>query len=106
MLPDGQVCKGILRAIAGDNLGSHSIGGFLENFSGSKYFCRYCEINKDVLQADPLSKANTRTSESYKNHVQNIEEHSVHSGGVKFDSIQQPFYVSCMSAWVASLSWA
>lgn len=30
MLADGQVCKGILHAIAGDNLGSHNIGGFFE----------------------------------------------------------------------------
>lgn len=43
VLPDGHVCRVILRAIAGDNLGSHNIGGFLENFSGSRYFCRYCE---------------------------------------------------------------
>lgn len=87
VLPDGQVCKGILRAIAGDNLGSHNIGGFLENFSGSKFFCRYCEIDKNVFQADPLSRANTRTPESYREHVQNIKEHSNHSGGVKFDSV-------------------
>lgn len=87
VLPDGEVCKGILRAIAGDNLGSPNIGGFLENFSGSKYFCRYCEIHKDAFQADPLSKANTRTPESYKEHVQNIKVHSTHSGGIKFDSL-------------------
>ncbi len=79
MLSDGQVCKEILWALAEDNLGSHNIGGFLENFSGSKYFCRYCEINKDVFQAALLSRANTRTPESYKEHVQNIEEHSIHS---------------------------
>jgi len=87
VLPDGEVCKGIVRAIAGDNLGSHNIGGFLENFSGSKYFCRYCEIHKDAFLADPLSRANTRTPESYKEHVQSIAEHSTHSGGIKFDSL-------------------
>lgn len=38
--PDGLNIKAILWAIAGDNLGSHSIGGFVENFSGSTYFCR------------------------------------------------------------------
>lgn len=32
-LKDGKVIKGTLCAIVGDNLGSHSIGGFLENFS-------------------------------------------------------------------------
>ena len=34
--------RGTLCAITGDNLGSHSIGGFTENFSTSKYCCRYC----------------------------------------------------------------
>ncbi|KAI2645908.1 hypothetical protein H4Q32_025254 [Labeo rohita] len=38
--PDGQLCKGTLYAIAGDNLGSHKIGGFTENFSKSTY-CSY-----------------------------------------------------------------
>lgn len=44
-LRDGQVHKGIVHAIAGDNLGSHGIGGFLENFSLSVNFCKYCEID-------------------------------------------------------------
>lgn len=54
MLPHGRVCKGILHAIAGDSLGSHNIGGFLENLSLSLNFCRYCEINTNTFQADPL----------------------------------------------------
>ncbi|KAJ4930856.1 hypothetical protein JOQ06_025159 [Pogonophryne albipinna] len=43
---DGDMVKGALYCIAGDNLGSHGIGGFTENFSRSKYFCRYCEITQ------------------------------------------------------------
>lgn len=42
VLCDGQVRKGILHSIAGDNLGSHRIGGFLENFILSVNFFRYC----------------------------------------------------------------
>lgn len=38
--------KGSLIAMIGDNLGSHQIGGFNENFNLSGYFCRYCYINK------------------------------------------------------------
>lgn len=52
-LPDGQMCKGALGAIAGDNLGSHSIGGF----AGTLNFCRYCEIDQQTFLADPLAKA-------------------------------------------------
>ncbi len=36
--PDGQLCKGNLYAIAGDNMGSHNIGSFTENFRKSAYF--------------------------------------------------------------------
>ena len=32
--------------IAGDNLGSHILGGFVKNFSTAEYFCRYCLITK------------------------------------------------------------
>ncbi|KAI3351482.1 hypothetical protein L3Q82_020330 [Scortum barcoo] len=38
---DGETVKGGLYCIAGDNLGSHFIGGFTENFSRSQYFCRW-----------------------------------------------------------------
>ncbi|XP_052433435.1 uncharacterized protein LOC127974294 [Carassius gibelio] len=85
--PDGLNVKGILQAIAGDNLGSHSIGGFLENFSGSRYFCRYCEIEKYTFQENPLSRATFRTAESYKHHVENLDKGLDHSGGIKFDSL-------------------
>lgn len=37
--------KGTVVAVAGDNLGSHQIRGFQENFNFSNYFCRYCNIN-------------------------------------------------------------
>jgi hypothetical protein len=39
---------GTVLAIAGDNLGSHCIEGFTENFSTSKYVCRYCLIDREL----------------------------------------------------------
>ena len=35
----GECIRGSVFAIAGDNLGSHWIGGFLTNFSTSGYSC-------------------------------------------------------------------
>ncbi|KAK3910809.1 DNA-directed RNA polymerases I and III subunit RPAC2 [Frankliniella fusca] len=35
--------------ISGDNLGSHSLGGYVENFSRSIFFCRYCLIERKDL---------------------------------------------------------
>lgn len=83
-LPDGTVCKGTLCAIAGDNLGSHNIGGFVENFSKSQHFCRYCEIDRKTFEKDPLSRGTMRTTQSYREHVQSNDGVS---GGVKFDSV-------------------
>lgn len=37
----GKSLKGTLHSIVADNLGAHSIAGFVENFSGD-YFCRFC----------------------------------------------------------------
>lgn len=35
---------GTVVAMADDNLGSHQIGGFIEKFHFSEYFCRFCDI--------------------------------------------------------------
>ena len=43
-LPSGENVKGAVVFITGDNLGSHQLGEFIENFSCSTYFCRYCLI--------------------------------------------------------------
>ena len=40
----GQVVRATVLCIVGDNLGSHSIGGFVENLSNSDYCCRFCCI--------------------------------------------------------------
>lgn len=84
-LSDGNVYKGTLCAIVGDNLGSHSIGGFVENFSRSLHFCRYCEITREEFSADPLIRGKMRSVQSYSDHVQDAQSSS--SGGVKFDSL-------------------
>jgi len=42
----GKTVKGTATFISGDNLGSHSIGGLVENFSFAEFFCRYCLIDR------------------------------------------------------------
>ncbi|XP_056305506.1 uncharacterized protein LOC130217424 [Danio aesculapii] len=44
-----QPVRGTLALITGDNLGMHSILGFLESFSAN-YFCRFCLIDKSSAQ--------------------------------------------------------
>ncbi len=88
-LPDGKVYRGTLSAICGDNLGSHGIGGFVENFTKSVNFCRYCNIDRETFKKDPLFKVSKRTVQSYKDLVQSqtSDATSNATGGVKFDSV-------------------
>lgn len=46
----GEHILGTLVYISCDNLGAHTIGGFHENFSTVKYFCRFCSITLDEFQ--------------------------------------------------------
>lgn len=48
-----KIVKGTLFCITGDNLGSHGIGGFTENFSTVDHFCRYCTITLSEFQKKP-----------------------------------------------------
>ena len=65
--------KGALYWIAGDYLGSNCIGGFTENFSRSKYFCRYCEITQSEFENnDPNVCGPQRTPETYNSAVNDI----------------------------------
>lgn len=43
----GKKCRVVPIMLLGDNLGTHMFIGLLENFSKSKYFCRYCEESRE-----------------------------------------------------------
>lgn len=84
-----ETVKGTLYCIAENNLGSHCIGGFSENFSTSKYFCRYCLINRSDFQGDPNLCGPERTIENYNSAVDRLqtEDTSPDVEGVKFKSV-------------------
>lgn len=86
---DELVVKGALYCIAGDNLGSHTIGGFTENFSSSRYFCRYCLISRTEFQgADPNVCGLERTPETYRSAIEQLEtEDAPQVQGIKFRSV-------------------
>lgn len=52
-----QIYKGSLIAVLGDNLGSHQIGGFTENFSFTDYYCRYCYAQRQDLEKGKVELA-------------------------------------------------
>lgn len=78
IVSDETVVKGTLYCIAGDNLGSHCIGDFSENFSRSQHFCRYCLITRPEFQGD----------ENYNSAVDRLQTVGIpHVEGVKFQSV-------------------
>lgn len=83
---DAKTLKASLCSIVGDNLGSHMIGGFVENFSRSLHFCRYCTIERDSFHATPLEPAMKRTVESYERNIQELATSGDNVVGVKFNS--------------------
>lgn len=45
--------KGTIAFIVGDNLGNHELGGFCQNFSRLKFFCRHCLIDRNEKKSIP-----------------------------------------------------
>lgn len=82
----GHTVQATVLCIVGDNLGSHCIGGYAENFSTSSHCCRYCLAPRQDM--DKVSvKFPVRTVESYKEAVQLIQDGETSVNGVKFDSL-------------------
>ena len=89
IIVDDQVVKGTVCCITGDNLGSHAIGGFTENFSTVAHLCRYCLITFEQFLQEPCHVGTVRTVEKYKSALQQLDQAPdgvKHVEGVKFDS--------------------
>lgn len=72
---------GTLYCIAGDNLGSHCIGGFSENFSSSQYFCRYCLVSQNEFQSDnPNGCGPLRTIDRYNFALERLQNEDAPEG--------------------------
>lgn len=83
----GHVVRATVLSIVGDNLGSHCIGGYTENFSTSLYCCRYCLVPKDKLE-NVTQSFPARTVENYKDAVQLLQDsEAADVNGIKFDSV-------------------
>lgn len=88
ILFSGQQYKVCLAFVAGDNLGSHFLGGFIEHFSSGTNICRYCDITMNAFKKGQL-EGNIRTVESYNFVVQQTQSNSSlqHYKGVKKNSL-------------------
>lgn len=84
----GNVKAGLV-LVAGDNLGSHGLGGFLENFSRSVYFCRYCVIDRPSFKrpGGEIEVFESRTPAMYNFAVEKGRGKKSGYQGVKFNSV-------------------
>lgn len=75
--------------ISGDNLGSHFLGGFSENFSLTQFFCRYCYKTFDSFHSEPFDSAETINYQEYCKCATTYAEtlNLKSSKGVKLNSI-------------------
>lgn len=62
----GKVIKGMVVSVVADNLGAHSVAGFVENFTGS-YICQFCLGDRSDIQSKDFQQ---RTKEQHTLHVQ------------------------------------
>lgn len=86
---NGDIIKGSIAFICGDNLGSHSLGGFVENFSKSKFICRFClATREEFFYNNGLCKIyEYRTPKNYENSLKNFNAENKIVNGIKFNSI-------------------
>jgi hypothetical protein len=74
---DGTTVFGSIMCIAGDNLGCHFIGGFVENFSTTSHFCRYCLLTRSEFDCNSFADTGAaRTANSYCEAVQQLQNDS------------------------------
>lgn len=80
----GKIVKGTVFSVIADNLGAHSVGGFVESFSGS-YVCRFCVGERSQFQELEVRAGAFpgRTKWQHKLDVEAALSGNTHSHGVK-----------------------
>ncbi|KAJ8677266.1 hypothetical protein QAD02_013053 [Eretmocerus hayati] len=87
---NGRILKGALVWISGDNLGSHGLGGFIENSSTAGYLCRLCLITRKQFgrEGGAMKEYVWRSVDSYTRAVGRVSDTNVDSHeGVEFNSV-------------------
>ncbi|KAL2093349.1 hypothetical protein ACEWY4_010661 [Coilia grayii] len=71
--------KGTAFCVVADNLGAHSIGGFVESFSASHY-CRFCTAERSEVQSHAVNAGifPLRTKHDHSLHVEKALNNSTH----------------------------
>ena len=74
----GRIVKGTVQCVVADNLGAHSIAGFVENFSGS-YVCRFCTAERSEFQTKEVRSGDftLRTKDIHADHLRILKENKL-----------------------------
>ncbi|XP_026777285.1 uncharacterized protein LOC113531030 [Pangasianodon hypophthalmus] len=69
----GKVMKGTVVSVVADNLGAHSVGGFVENFTGS-HVCQFCLADRSQFQTTEVRSGLflRRDKEQHTLHVETV----------------------------------
>lgn len=82
----GIYVKGTVFCVGTDNLGAHSLGGFVESFS-SAYVCRFCLAEWSQIQVSDVRSGafSQRTVQEHRVHVDTVkgDKNESHCYGVK-----------------------
>ncbi len=80
----GKFVKGTVHSVVADNLGAHSLAGFVESFSG-QYVCRFCTAQKVDIQSKDVQSGDfvLRTKEIHDADVKSALETETNCFGVK-----------------------
>ena len=71
----GESLKGTVFSVIADNLGAHSVAGFLQNFSG-EYYCRFCTGTSSDIQVHSVASGafSLRTKELHQTHLRQVKD--------------------------------
>lgn len=74
----GRTVKGTVQCVVADNLGAHSIAGFVENFTGS-YVCRFCTAETVQIQTTEVNGECfcLRTKEIHEEHLRQLQDNGL-----------------------------
>ena len=67
--------KGTVFSVIADNLGAHSVAGFLQSFSG-EYYCRFCTGTSSDIQVHSVASGafSLRTKELHQTHLRQVKD--------------------------------
>ena len=80
----GESVKGTIFSVVADNLGAHSIAGFMESFS-VEHYCRFCTGKSSDIQLHSVASGafRLRTKEIHQAHVKHVEDTGTACCGMK-----------------------